>query len=189
MHRSIAMIDDVFHPAVAQHKEYAFLGAPTHDPAPAASAGPHRPRPASSTPSHSPPSTQPAFAMGQPDEGSPPKARALPHYALPNFSVVLPTYSNNESDVITQAFRIGNFCSISALPNSMKPGQVSRSRFQKILDNRQPKEAEQIFGAPYKPKAKTFSEFEYVPSPFNMADELAKEDRFSRPRRSGDHYV
>ena len=107
-----------------------------------------------------------------------PRQAPLPHYALPNFSVVLPTYSNAESDLITQAFRIGNFVSVSALPNSIKPGQVSRSRFQKILDNRQPAEDWNVnLGAPYKPKQKTFSEFEYMPSPFSLADEVAKEDR------------
>ena len=109
-------------------------------------------------------------------EGS--EARHLPHYALPNFSVVLPTYSNNESDVITQAFRIGNYVSIGALPNSIKAGQVSRSRFQKILDNRQPTEDWNVsLGASYKPKAKTFSEFEYISTPFSLADELAKQER------------
>ena len=65
--------------------------------------------------------------MGTEDEGSS-KQAPLPHYALPNFSVVLPTYSNQESDAITQAFRVGNFVSLSAMPNSFKPGQVSRGR-------------------------------------------------------------
>ena len=115
--------------------------------------------------------------MGQ-DEGSAKGAGSLPHYALPNFSVVLPTYSNQESDAITQAFRVGNFVSLSAMPNSFKPGQVSRGRFQKILDNRQPAEDWNVnLGAPYKAKAKSFSEFEYVSSPFSLADELAKEAR------------
>ena len=104
--------------------------------------------------------------------------KPLPHYALPNFSVVLPTYSNNEADVITQAFRIGNYVSLSGLPSSVKPGQVSRSRFQKILDNRQPAEDWNVnLGAPYKPKAKTFSEFEYISTPYALADDLAKQDR------------
>ena len=110
--------------------------------------------------------------MGVEDEPKP-----LPHYALPNFSVVLPTYSNGESDVITQAFRIGNFVSLAALPSQVKPGQVSRSRFQKILDNRQPTQdwnVSQPLGAPYKPKSKTFSEFEYISTPFSLADDLAK---------------
>jgi len=102
----------------------------------------------------------------------------LPHYALPNFSVVLPTYSNHESDVITNAFRVGNFVSLHDLPHNVKPGQVSRSRFQKILDNRQPAEDWNVnLGAPYKAKAKTFSEFEYVSTPFSLADELAKQER------------
>ena len=104
--------------------------------------------------------------------------KPLPHYALPNFSVVLPTYSNNESDVITQAFRIGNFVSLSALPSQVKPGQVSRSRFQKILDNRQPAEDWNVnLDQGYKPKAKSFGEFEYMSTPFSLADDLARLDR------------
>lgn len=108
--------------------------------------------------------------MGQGEEQKP-----LPHYALPNFSVVLPTYSNQESDVITQAFRIGSFVTLSDLPNTVKPGQVSRGRFQKILDNRTP--LPEGGGAEYKPKKALFSEFEYMPSPFSIVDEVAKEER------------
>uniref|UniRef100_A0A7S2IBN6 Uncharacterized protein n=1 Tax=Haptolina brevifila TaxID=156173 RepID=A0A7S2IBN6_9EUKA len=123
--------------------------------------------------------------MGREDEGKP--QQPLPHYALPNFSVVLPTYSNNEADVITQAFRIGNYVSLSAMPNSIKPGQVSRSRFQKILDNRQPAEDWNVsLGAPYKAKAKTFSEFEYISSPFSLADDLAKEERERSQKATAD---
>jgi len=78
--------------------------------------------------------------------------------------------------VITQAFRIGNYVALSDLTNTMKPGQVSRGRFQKIIDNRQPADAEPTT---YKPKTKYFSEFEYLPSPFSMVDALAKEDRLT----------
>ena len=63
---------------------------------------------------------------------------------------------------------------LSDLPNTMKPGQVSRGRFQKILDNRQPSDGEP---AAYKPKPKYFGEFEYLPSPFSMADDLARTER------------
>ena len=103
------------------------------------------------------------------------KARPLPHYALPNFSVVLPTYSNHESDVISQAFRVGNFVTLHDLPHEMRPGQVSRGRFQKILDNRQPVEegAEKVVFR----KPKTFSEFEYMPSPYSIVDDLKRDER------------
>ena len=97
----------------------------------------------------------------------------LPHYALPNFSVVLPTYSNQESDVITNAFRVGNFTSLHDLPHQVKPGQVSRSRFQKILDNRQESTENK---APHSKPAQ-FSTFEYVPSPYSVADDIARESR------------
>ena len=103
----------------------------------------------------------------------PSRTRALPHYALPNFSVVLPTYSNQESDVITNAFRVGNFVSLHDLPHHVKPGQVSRSRFQKILDNRQESTENK---APHSKPAQ-FSTFEYVPSPYSVADDIARNNR------------
>ena len=67
---------------------------------------------------------------------------------------------------------------LGGLPNSMKPGQVSRSRFQKILDNRQPAEDWNVnLDQGYKPKAKSFGEFEYMSTPFSLADDLARLDR------------
>jgi len=113
--------------------------------------------------------------MGKEAEDGPSK---LPHYALPNFSVVLPTYSNSEQDIITQAFRIGSCVRISALPNTIKAGGVSRSRYQRILDNRQSAEDWNVNpGAAYKPKTKVFSEFEYMPSPFSLVEELRHQER------------
>ena len=103
----------------------------------------------------------------------PSRTRALPHYALPNFSVVLPTYSNQESDVITNAFRVGNFVSLHDLPHNVRPGQVSRSRFQKILDNRQ----ESTENKQPHSKPAQFSTFEYVPSPYSVADDIARNER------------
>ena len=103
----------------------------------------------------------------------PSKTRPLPHYALPNFSVVLPTYSNQESDVITNAFRVGNFVSLHDLPYNVKPGMVSRSRFQKILDNRQ----ETLENKQPHSKPAQFSTFEYVPSPYSVADDIARNKR------------
>uniref|UniRef100_A0A7S4B770 Uncharacterized protein n=1 Tax=Chrysotila carterae TaxID=13221 RepID=A0A7S4B770_CHRCT len=106
-----------------------------------------------------------------------PKQQPLPHYALPNFSTVLPTYSNHESDVIAQAFRIGNFLSLQDLPSRIKPGQVSRSRCQKILDNRQPSDAATDPSARYQPKPKLFSEFEYMPSPYSIVETIHAQER------------
>jgi hypothetical protein len=71
-----------------------------------------------------------------PPEALEPK-KALPHYALPNFSVVLPDYANNEADIIRNAFNTANFRSISALPETVKHGTVNRSRFEKMAANRQ----------------------------------------------------
>jgi len=114
------------------------------------------------------------------DEASSSKSKPpapLPHYALPNFSVVLPTYSNHEPDVVASAFRVGNYVSLQDLPNRVKPGQVSRGRFQKILDNRQPSEfADQPAGR-FQSKPKYFSEFEYMPSPYSIVELIHKQER------------
>jgi len=111
------------------------------------------------------------------DKEKPPEP--LPHYALPNFSVVLPTFANHESDVIAQAFRIGNYVSLHDLPNRVKPGQVSRGRFQKILDNRQPSDVvtpENPAGR-FHNKPKYFSDFEYMPTPYSIADSIMHAER------------
>lgn len=105
------------------------------------------------------------------------KEKPLPHYALPNFSVVLPTYSNHESDVIAQAFRIGNYVSLHDLPGRIKPGQVSRGRFQKILENRQASEYAEVPAGRFQSKPKLFSDFEYLPSPYSIVDEIQAAER------------
>ena len=67
--------------------------------------------------------------------------------------------------------------SLHDLPNRVKPGQVSRGRFQKILDNRQPSEfADQPAGR-FQSKPKYFSEFEYMPSPYSIVELIHKEER------------
>ena len=126
-----------------------------------------------------------------PPEAIEPPKKSLPHYALPNFSVVLPDYANNEADVIRSAFNTANFRSIADLPDTVKNGAVNRSRFEKMTINRQsPLEGTAaaagddtvLFGQqrrlPDKTnRAKYFMEFEYMPSPYSLAEELAKDER------------
>ena len=103
----------------------------------------------------------------------------LPHYALPNFSTVLPTYTNYEADAVVSAFRVGNFYSIKDLPENLRPGQVARQRFQKILENRQQSETCDT----YQPKRTCFSEFEYIPSPYSIAETMAREERLAHEKK------
>lgn len=126
-----------------------------------------------------------------PPEAIEPPKPTLPHYALPNFSVVLPDYANNEADVIRSAFNTANFRSIADLPDTVRNGAVNRSRFEKMTANRQspldgtalaPGSETALFGQlrrlPDKTnKPKYFMEFEYMPSPYSLAEELAKESR------------
>lgn len=123
--------------------------------------------------------------------------QSLPHYALPNFSVVLPDYANNEADVIRSAFNTANFRSIADLPDAVKNGAVNRSRFEKMTLNRQsplegtaayPGSETVMYGQVRKlpdktNKAKYFMEYEYTPSPYSLADELAKEERLSNAEK------
>jgi hypothetical protein len=103
----------------------------------------------------------------------------LPHYALPNFSTVLPTYTNYEADAVVSAFRVGNFYSIKDLPENLRPGQVARQRFQKILENQQ--QAENC--DTYQPKRMCFSEFEYIPSPYSIVETMAREERLAHEKK------
>mmetsp|Transcript_5760 Transcript_5760/g.14746 ORF Transcript_5760/g.14746 Transcript_5760/m.14746 type:complete len:372 (+) Transcript_5760:22-1137(+) len=139
------------------------------------------------------------FDVPESEAPEPPKA-ALPHYALPNFSVVLPEYANAEADIIRNAFRTANYTSISNLPEGIKNGTVNESRFERIVANRQPApdgtaagvQGETVlFGQmrrlPDKTnKAKYFMEFDYQPSPYSLAEELAKEERAESKRKISD---
>lgn len=136
------------------------------------------------------------FDVPESEVSEPPKA-ALPHYALPNFSVVLPEYANAEADIIRNAFRTANYTSISNLPEGIKNGTVNESRFERIVSNRQPaadgtaagtQGETALFGQmrrlPDKTnKAKYFMEFEYQPSPYSLAEELAREERAESKRK------
>ena len=53
---------------------------------------------------------------------------AVPHYQLPNFSSILPEYTNSEQDYIKGAFSCSNFASITKVPNDLKPTEISKAR-------------------------------------------------------------
>jgi hypothetical protein len=47
-------------------------------------------------------------------------AKQVPHYMLPNWTSLLPNYSNGESDRIREAFSAGNHAAISKLPKKLE---------------------------------------------------------------------
>ena len=61
----------------------------------------------------------------------------LPNYMLPNFASILPEYSNVEADQIRNAFSVGNFQSLTKIPNKLGPNQVWKARQSQIDQNRE----------------------------------------------------
>jgi hypothetical protein len=47
-------------------------------------------------------------------------SKQVPHYMLPNWTSLLPNYSNSESDRIREAFSAGNHAAISKLPKKLE---------------------------------------------------------------------
>ena len=47
------------------------------------------------------------------------------HYQVPNLTSMLYEFTNNESERVKKAFRIGNFVSLRDLPAHLMPGNVS----------------------------------------------------------------
>lgn len=97
------------------------------------------------------------------------KRDELPHYMMPNFASILPDYANVEVDQIRNAFSTGNYQGLARLPNNLKPNEVAKARQNQMQDS-----LHQVA----KPKMVTscglFSQFEYVPSRYNLEDDLNK---------------
>lgn len=99
----------------------------------------------------------------------------VPHYALPNQSHSLSTYSNTEADVVRQSFSPASFRMLSHLPNDLRPQQILDANSQHADYNLQ-----HLLAAPmgsYKKVDKVFLDFEYMSSPYSLADELKKKER------------
>lgn len=112
-------------------------------------------------------------------------AQRVPHYAQPTTVSVLPAYANDEQDTIRNAFQAGNFRQIKMLPNEIKTNYVNEARANHVDSNI----TSAIVHAPYGSYRRAgkdgnrglFHEFEYIPSPYNLADDLkAKEMAESR---------
>eukprot|EP00873_Tetraselmis_striata_P005526 jgi/Tetstr1/425790/TSEL_001573.t1 len=107
------------------------------------------------------------------------RATDLPRYAMPNITSMLPGYGNTEGEVIARAFHMANYDSISKLPTNLTVNEVTRARREAM------EKARTMTVAPdngkYTPGALTkngmFSEFEYVPSEYNLYDVLENKAR------------
>jgi hypothetical protein len=106
---------------------------------------------------------------------------------LPNFSAILPEYSNEEQDVINRAFTTGNFTDLrTTVPTTLKPAQVLRMRDGVQENTRVPTQPTMSVGhyGGSMPKAVNknglFIEFEYIPSRFSLAEELAANEHLEK---------
>lgn len=96
----------------------------------------------------------------------------LPNYMLPNFASILPEYSNVEADQIRNAFSVGNFQSLTKIPNKLGPNQVWKARQSQIDQNR-----EKTFTPKIVTSCGLFSQFEYIPTRYSVAEELDATER------------
>mmetsp|Transcript_24206 Transcript_24206/g.52899 ORF Transcript_24206/g.52899 Transcript_24206/m.52899 type:complete len:391 (+) Transcript_24206:390-1562(+) len=104
----------------------------------------------------------------------------VPRYAMPNIASMLPTYSNAEAEFIHRTFHTGNYDMLKNLPDSLKEQQVTAARNARM-------EAARRFLSPVlgAPKLQSnppnqqglFQTFEYIPSRYSLADELASKER------------
>lgn len=102
-----------------------------------------------------------------------PAGAGMPHYMQPNFSSILPEYANAEADHIRSAFSTNNYTTISKMPTRLVANAVTQSRFEQMDENRLvPAKVGKIVT-----RNGLFNAFEYSPSRFSLADELAQMDR------------
>jgi hypothetical protein len=105
----------------------------------------------------------------------------VPHYAEPTITSVLPTYLNEEQDMIRNAFHAGNFRSMHMLPNEMRANYVNEARANHMDANITSAFGVAPFGS-YRVAGKDgprglFQEFEYAPEPSALADELKAQEK------------
>lgn len=99
----------------------------------------------------------------------------VPHYCMPNFTSILPTYSNSDQDYIKQAFSAGSWVSITrGLPVDVRGGlgKARQENMESAVSSSVLKPA-----VPVQKKKEVFSEFEYIPSRFSLAAEEASKER------------
>jgi len=103
---------------------------------------------------------------------------ALPNYAKPVRGNQAGAYVNREQDLVRESFQPGNYRSIANLPTEFRAGYVIESIANHIDSNI----TSAIYHAPhgsYKTYGKhnIFQEFKYIPSNYNLADELKSKEK------------
>lgn len=97
------------------------------------------------------------------------------HFRLPNFTSILPTYTNVEQDDIRSAFTVGNHVSLRELPNKIRYNSIINSKIDKSKVNIR----SGIPGGGGRKITKNglFEQFEYIPSRYSLADEILMKER------------
>lgn len=105
----------------------------------------------------------------------------VPRYAMPNVSSLLPNYANSEQEFIHRTFHTGNYDQIRSLPNTLKEQQVQTARLARMEAARRflmpSLEERQGEVGPRSNQQGLFQVFEYLPSRYSLADELASKER------------
>ena len=110
---------------------------------------------------------------------------SVPAYMIPNLSSALPIFSNSEQDYIRRAFQSSNYDAISELPDKIKLHEVTKARKEHIQDTLTSRYATLSSTKGTLTKTGLFQEFEYIPSRYTLADELASLERInSETKRS-----
>lgn len=93
-------------------------------------------------------------------------------------------YLNHEQDMVRACFQTGNFRSIASLPTEFRYGYVIESAANHVDSNI----TSAIYHAPYGSykvfgKNKIFQEFKYIPSPYNLADDIRRKERMAKEEK------
>lgn len=101
-------------------------------------------------------------------------------YAMPNISSMLPNYSNSEQEFIFRTFNVGNYDLLKHLPDGIKEQQVMAVRTARMAATRRflmPALSQPLIRSKPSNQQDLFSTFDYIPSRFSLADELASKER------------
>mmetsp|Transcript_33363 Transcript_33363/g.72785 ORF Transcript_33363/g.72785 Transcript_33363/m.72785 type:complete len:360 (-) Transcript_33363:224-1303(-) len=110
-------------------------------------------------------------------------AHYLPRYQMPNISSILPSYSNSEQDFIKGAFAASDYTSLTThVPDQIKCHSVNKMRSELMDSVRKPMTGPPPASHPTNITG-LFQEFEYLPSRFNLEDELNEKERLDGHRK------
>ena len=93
----------------------------------------------------------------------------MPRYMMPNFSSILPEYANEEADLIKHAFSVGNFQSITKIPDKIKTANQRQREIRTKIQKKKESNASKIVTS-----CGLFSQFEYIPTKYGLVEELER---------------